>query len=332
MKRKLTTALALLLAAGAWAQTECTAKFATLKHGGGTRAYPLQDRPRLTMPTEDGYARFYVKCLQGGKEERKSRLDSVQRYTFGSCLLLSEDEANLSLSKKNYNGVRLTRTLRPGIWNTFCVPFNMSQAQVKEVFGDSTKLRKYKEHKDNKLIFESTTSIAAGVAYLVMPGKLNENPTIVAEDNGTTSKGAYTAGMKIEKTAATTASQTDGYGFHGVLCKTKMATNGTQLFINAAGKLKVPGAGGDSMQIKGMRAYVVVPSAKTESEAKLYSLVLDGDDEGGETTGIAEQAAPTAARNEDRRAYTLDGRLAGATAENLPKGVYIVGGRKVVIK
>ena len=36
--------------------------------------------------------------------------------------------------------------------------------------------------------------------------------------------------------------------------------------------------------------------------------------------------------NEDKRIYTMDGQLVGSTLLNLPKGIYIQAGKKLVVR
>ena len=76
------------------------------------------------------------------------------------------------------------------------------------------------------------------------------------------------------------------------------------------------------------RAYVVCPKA---SAAKTLSIILDG-----ETTGIGD-VTNEANDGKNGPVYDLQGRrvadrLDGATRHSLPAGVYIVGGRKVIVK
>ena len=76
------------------------------------------------------------------------------------------------------------------------------------------------------------------------------------------------------------------------------------------------------------RAYVTCPKG---AGAKQLSIVIDG-----ETTGIGG-ATNDARGRADGPVYDLQGRrvadrLDAATRHRLPAGVYIVGGRKVVVK
>lgn len=93
------------------------------------------------------------------------------------------------------------------------------------------------------------------------------------------------------------------------------------------------------------RAYVILPKetkvlfdangqAGTENHSKsiiAYSI----DDEGGNTTGIDEMefSAPVV-RQAQQNVYSLNGQMIrkGVSTVGLPKGIYIVGGKKLIVK
>lgn len=89
------------------------------------------------------------------------------------------------------------------------------------------------------------------------------------------------------------------------------------------------------------RAYVILPNetkvlfnANGQAESKsiiAYSI----DDEGGNTTGIDEMefSAPVV-RQAQQNVYSLNGQMIrkGVSTVGLPKGIYIVGGKKLIVK
>lgn len=93
------------------------------------------------------------------------------------------------------------------------------------------------------------------------------------------------------------------------------------------------------------RAYVILPNATkvlfdaneqagTQNQSKsiiAYSI----DDEGGNTTGIDEMefSAPVV-RQAQQNVYSLNGQMIrkGVSTVGLPKGIYIVGGKKLIVK
>ena len=94
------------------------------------------------------------------------------------------------------------------------------------------------------------------------------------------------------------------------------------------------------------RAYVILPNQTkvlfnddkeqegTQNPSKsiiAYSI----DDEGGNTTGIDEMefSAPVV-RQAQQNVYSLNGQMIrkGVSTVGLPKGIYIVGGKKLIVK
>jgi hypothetical protein len=78
--------------------------------------------------------------------------------------------------------------------------------------------------------------------------------------------------------------------------------------------------------------------APAPANATRYVVVMDDeviefDADGNETTAIKMlDGVPQATSAADTRVYNLSGQYMGKTTEGLPKGLYIVGGRKIVVE
>ncbi len=75
----------------------------------------------------------------------------------------------------------------------------------------------------------------------------------------------------------------------------------------------------------------------SDNGVELYNMTFAayGSDDyynSGSTSGIDNITSGTAASPSDGKIYTIDGRYAGTAKENLPKGLYIRGGKKFVVK
>ena len=197
--------------------------------------------------------------------------------------------------------VRLNRTLTSDHWNTFAVPFdieaeNLKDAQIAKFTG---------KMEGSTMIFESgQTRIEAGTPYLV---KWNmKNPTY---ENVT---------LKAAK-AQTVSSADKQYSFVATYSPATLASDKTERYLGSDGNLYYPtGSDGQANRLKGLRAYYRVPATATAKIA--FS---------GETTGITlpkEQSQPCRFK-----VYNLNGQYLGNSLNGLPKGLYIVNGRKVVI-
>lgn len=102
----------------------------------------------------------------------------------------------------------------------------------------------------------------------------------------------------------------------------RLATDGSERGLGTDGKLYRPtdSGSGDLGRVGALQAYFVVPA--TVSEARIE---LEGDPTG--VNALHEGGAPTATK-----VYNLNGQQVKTGAAQLPQGVYIVNGRKMVVK
>ena len=242
--------------------------------------------------------------LQGNGIETKP--DGKTLYPANTLLFLADNADNSTWIGK-HNGevwnVTLTRTLQTGGWNTFAVPFAINPVPtgwtVKKLTNAST------NGSTLTLTFESeTTAIEAGKPYLVKVESAVANPTF----NGVTISNS---------TTPTTFSGV--VSFVPVINPTAMtAGDKTKLFVTGGNKLTHPSANGN---INGFRAYFQLDGSISSAR----SFVLDLGDE---TTGLEMMSDGRGKMSDvwyDMQGQKLQGK---PTA----KGVYIVNGKKVVIK
>lgn len=202
--------------------------------------------------------------------------------------------------------VKLNRTLSSSNWNTFCVPFNIEDiteyGQVLEYTGFDTE--------NNCYLFGAASSIAAGKPYLVKPAEDIVNPIYY--------------GVNITNTDPTTTKVTynTDYSFVGNYNPTALATDGSERFLGSGNKIYKPSS--TSSNIKGFRAYFQMPVGAPAARAMIL-------DEGGETTWI-NFAEIDCAPKTMQQVYNLQGMLVGNTLEGLPTGLYIVNGKKHLVK
>ena len=64
--------------------------------------------------------------------------------------------------------VTLKRTFGAGVWNSLCLPFNVTD--IAGVFGEGTEVSEYTSIEGKTLHFTKVTSIEAGKPYLFKPG------------------------------------------------------------------------------------------------------------------------------------------------------------------
>ena len=225
-----------------------------------------------------------------------------------SPLLAKKDgqEANASL----------TRTLQAGGYNTFAAPFAIGSdvLTAKGITAKELTASAFDSKTDVlSLTFATVTSLEAGKPYLVKVGTNVENPTF--------------EGVTISSTATTT--ETEAVDFIPTLGVTAITADAQSiLFLSAGNRIYNPAAA-DSQQIKGFRAYFLLKG----DAASARSFSLDFGD--GETTGIKE--IEDGKLKMENGGYDLQGRrmepsIFNSQSSIRKKGVYIVNGKKIVIK
>lgn len=219
----------------------------------------------------------------------------------------NESEQNV-IEIAPYANVTLIRPLSANNWNTICLPFNISQEQIAESFGAKTKVVKFDQvGADNTVKFVSATTIEAGVPYLI-------KPTAVAP----------TDGYKFYNVSVTaTESKVEGNDgeiqFVGLLAAKDITEGGTVTAagVTSGGKIAMAKSG---TTMKPFRAYFVFPSVQAVESCRI---MVDGEE-----TGIKIVTDDSSLSTTDT--YTIGGQR--VDGDNLDKGVYIRGGRKIVVR
>ena len=200
--------------------------------------------------------------------------------------------------------VTLTRTLTANVWNTICLPFDVTAEQIADVLKSAGNVKEFDRENASKqtIYFKDATTMVAGVPYLIKP---TESATEFVFK-----------GVKITATKASSKGG-DYYAVYGIFGKYPMNTNGTELFLTTKGKFAVPAPTTNVM--RGFRAYFYNINGSTAGAALNLSF--------GEATGI-DGVAVDAVKNV--KIYNVNGQYVGTNLEALPKGLYVVGGKKVL--
>lgn len=207
--------------------------------------------------------------------------------------------------------VAIKRTLSNKYWNTLCLPFSLSAEQITATFGGGT-ITKFSNVNENAegtvMTFVEDTSIEASKPYLFKPANTVVNPVF--------------EGVKITSADAgrVTAPTNEDYAFVGTYSKKDMATDQSEVFITTSGKLSYPAEGTNT--IKGMRAFIQLP---TTANAKAFNLNI-----GGEATSI--DTIDGGLFNGNATIYNLNGQKMSSDINGLAKGLYIVNGKKMIVK
>ena len=211
--------------------------------------------------------------------------------------------------------VTLNRNLYSG-WNTFCVPFALTQAQLEEAYGSGA-VAKY--------LSNVTTDGAAATLHFTPEagGGIEANKAYLLYLTADVTEAKTFSGVTLEPAGkCTTTVNTDNgyYTFQGILAPTTLATNDTQYFLNSTGTAFVlPRA--DSSPMKATRAYIIVPTPAGSAQGRQYNFDFNGTTTAIDNVNVSGM--------EDGAWYTISGIRINRPAA---KGVYIHNGRKVIVK
>ena len=204
--------------------------------------------------------------------------------------------------------VHLTRTFSANSWNSLCVPFAISEAEVKAQFGNDAKVAEFTGATATTLEFSTCTGIEAGKPYLVY---IPEGAT----QTEFTFKGV-TAFVGQPTDVEQQGSANEKTTFHGYFHKSTAPKGSYVLSKNLVYHLV------SNMDIKGFRA-VLIDGTATQRVFTQWSL-------DGTTTGIGNIDANVIQRY---NVYNTNGQMvrhAATSLDDLPHGVYIVNGKKVI--
>lgn len=230
--------------------------------------------------------------------------DYAPAQTYSDNIL--RETATVSFNAQNNVDVQLERSLTPTQWNTFCVPFAISEDVIAEKFGAGTLVYTFGSMNGNVMNFKASTTIEAGKPYIVKPAKEVVDPTFT--------------GVNIVASAPVKSGE-NGFFMQGTYgAKTDLLDDGTNLFLGEGNKFYKPAKG--STKMKGMRAFFIVPQG-----TNLAALRANID---GATTAI-DELTTVVEQPTDNRIYNLQGQFVGTSFEGL-HGVYVQNGKKVLVK
>lgn len=199
-------------------------------------------------------------------------------------------------------------------WNTIVLPFALNETQVKEMFGEGAKVAAYKGSTVNgdhvTLNFEEQTSMEAQTPYMIKPGtsassyKLNG---VILEP----------AGLKKVEDANHKGIDFVGNYTTGQTLQQNSFFISNNVFYRASGQ-------------ETMKAYRATFQVSTSTPAKIMNTVFVG--EGGSVTAIDDvHVSPQGSFD----VYHINGMLVKKNAidlNGLDKGIYIINGKKYVVK
>ena len=253
----------------------------------------------LTIPNEEDATWFQTMTVTYSKVATATSLPLNETTTAEDAKALLKANLNKTVN------VTINRTLVANKWNTLCLPFDVTAEQIKNILKAEGMVREYKDQTADCINFQAAETMTAGVPYLIKPTE---------EVKGLTFEGVKITATEGVAKGAEAGSTDENLSICGVLGAKALSTDGSELFLNAAGKFVAPAAATNTM--KGFRAYFM---SMLGAGAKIN---IDG-----ETTGI-NNIETNATVND--KVYNLNGQYVGNSLNGLKKGIYVVNGKKVI--
>lgn len=218
----------------------------------------------------------------------------------------NENEAN-NIEAWEISDITLNRTLVADKWNTLCVPFAISEEEIKANFGEGTLVEKFDAVNGNTVNFANATSIEAGVPYLI-------KPTVAGTTYTFNGKEVSADTPKVEGNADVT--------FKGIYSPTDITNNGTvkAAGVTEGGKVLFVNAGS---QTKAFRCFFTISDNASITPAMLKISIK------GVETAINSIVMDNSNAT-DNAVYNLQGQR--VNGNSLTKGIYIKNGKKFAVK
>lgn len=224
---------------------------------------------------------------------------------------------------KQYNVTLNNRTFHKDKWYAVVLPFSVSQKQMKSVFGKDVKVLHYSdvEGTDLNLFEHFYQMIVGGTPVLVKPSQKVTNP--VFNNVTLTSKTV----VDIENTGFKCTGSWNNVDFPEYSYFIDAKTNSFYQYDPTkveTGTVK-PHAGA-------FRSWII--ASENASTAKQLTMHINGIEEQGETTAIWNAISGNDdAEVASKGIYSLSGqKMNAADTSSLPKGIYIVNGKKFIVK
>lgn len=288
-----------------------------------TEGYPVNTEFTVTVKNQE-----YV--VQDAETSTTQKVNPAE-FTFKikiveDVMVLDENSTEMPVAATNQT-VLVKRTIKANQWSTLCLPFAMSEDQVKAAFGDDVKLADYTgwtyEEDDDAnmkaitINFTSTSTIAENKPLVIKPTSditsfKVENVNINPDD----------AEIEIKESVRNRRNGTmvGVYVAETVLDEDFLFLSGNNFYYSTG-----------TTKMKAFRAYfdmyfILDEPYKSKPSASMVKIAIDQD----ETTSIEDLRFV----NSNGAVYTVDGKFIGRDVDlkKLQKGIYVIDGKKVAIK
>lgn len=249
-------------------------------------------------------------------------------------LVLDEDETLDDKRSLNNATMVFHRTFTTGKWNSLILPVDMNAKQVTAAFGAEAKIARFNRLEDKWIYFdtqaENNLHIEKNVPYIIKPTKqptaVNRTYNVGGENTKHINGLVYTVTGIAYNDQTTTLKHEDTENTNGMThygsYENPTVVPADSYILHRSGDMVHT-----AVEHKNIKSYRTWLRETTPSGETLQMRVEQND---GPSTGIKviEETAKNA-----NAIYNVSGmRMNSSNTDNLPKGVYIINNKKVVIK
>lgn len=318
---------------------------------------PLNSNLDPSLLDEEGYADFCYMTLQAaeGIEVGKELVAQITHFEFDYAtkvvlipqesfklstvekqpLPLSEEDTEIAEANDKEDDYLVTRTLKAGNWSTICLPFSMTTDEMEEAFGANVALADFVGYdtdaaKEGDPISEITvnfSSVTSGIdanhPYIIKTSKNVENFTVTGKTLSPDEEGSV-IDFKIKRVWY---GSFKGTLHSGVDIKPYYDSENEctihPLFLSGN---KFYYASENTKPLKGFRGYFTFYDALSDVASANIGIMIDNE------ADYIEGISTSQVANGD--VYTVSGMYVGKNLDlkKLPRGMYIVNNKKVVVK
>lgn len=249
-------------------------------------------------------------------------------------LVLDEDETLDDSRNLTKATMVFHRTFTTGQWNSLILPVDMNAKQVTAAFGAEAKIARFDRLQEKWIYFdtqaENNLHIEKNVPYIIKPTKLptavNRTYNVGGENTKHINGLVYTVtGIAYDDQTATRQHEdkefTTGMTHYGSYENPTVVPADSYILHNSGKMVHT------AVEHKNIKSYRTWLRETTPSGETLQMRVEQND---GPSTGI--KVIEETAKNVNA-VYNVNGmRMNSSNTDNLPKGVYIINNKKVVIK
>lgn len=260
-----------------------------------------------------------------GKDYTVQIYKKVAYSTTESLTLNPQNTWEATISGKDLKGkcikeVKMERAfIADGGWYTICLPFSLNANEISTLFHGA----KFQEFsgvstnsttKGTELNFKSVTATEAGKPYLMKP----------VQDISTEDMTFEKKVIEVTAPVAVTHKSADGkeFTFTGIFDPTAIIGPQYRILSGANGtELRIPGSG----TMAGFRAYFVMPTDLTSEQTSTTKVCMGPS----EATAISQIRTDAGTHG---KVYNMYGQFVSKDPTRLAPGLYIIDGKKTIIK